>query len=128
MDKQNIRIKLRAYDNKVLDQSTEEIVNTVKRTGANIKGPIPLPTKIERYTVLRSPHIDKKSREQFETRTHKRLIDIIEPTPQTVEALMKLDLASGVDVEIKIWFRKLDLSGRKLVWQENFTNLDSQCL
>ena len=98
----NIRIKLRAYDNKVLDQSTEEIVNTVKRTGANIKGPIPLPTKIERYTVLRSPHIDKKRREQFETRTHKRLIDIIEPTPQTVEALMKLDLASGVDVEIKI--------------------------
>ena len=76
--------------------------DTVKRTGANIKGPIPLPTKIERYTVLRSPHIDKKSREQFETRTHKRLIDIIEPTPQTVEALMKLDLASGVDVEIKI--------------------------
>ena len=102
MEKQNIRIKLRAYDNKILDQSTEEIVNTVKRTGANIKGPIPLPTKIERYTVLRSPHIDKKSREQFETRTHKRLIDIIEPTPQTDEALMKLDLASGVDVEIKI--------------------------
>jgi small subunit ribosomal protein S10 len=100
MEKQNIRIKLRAYDNKVLDQSTEEIVNTVKRTGA--KGPIPLPTKKERYTVLRSPHIDKKSREQFETRTHKRLIDIIEPTPATVEALMKLDLASGVDVEIKI--------------------------
>ena len=102
MEKQNIRIKLRSYDNKVLDQSTEEIVNTVKRTGANIKGPIPLPTKKERYTVLRSPHIDKKSREQFETRTHKRLIDIIEPTPATVEALMKLDLASGVDVEIKI--------------------------
>jgi small subunit ribosomal protein S10 len=99
MEKQNIRIKLRAYDNKVLDRSTEEIV---KRTGANIKGPIPLPTKKERYTVLRSPHIDKKSREQFETRTHKRLIDIIEPTPATVEALMKLDLASGVDVEIKI--------------------------
>ena len=87
---------------KGLDQSTEQIVNNVKRTGANIKGPIPLPTKIEKYTVLRSPHIDKKSREQFETRTHKRLIDIIEPTPQTVEALMKLDLASGVDVEIKI--------------------------
>ena len=102
MEKQNIRIKLRAYDKKVLDQSTEEIVNTVKRTGAIIKGPIPLPTKKERYTVLRSPHIDKKSREQFETRTHKRLIDIIEPTPATVEALMKLDLASGVDVEIKI--------------------------
>ena len=102
MEKQNIRIKLRAYDNKVLDQSTEEIVNTVKRTGANVKGQIPLPTKIERFTVLRSPHIDKKSREQFETRTHKRLIDIIEPTPHTVEALMKLDLASVVDVEIKI--------------------------
>ena len=102
MEKQNIRIKLRAYDNKILDASTEEIVNTVKRTGATIKGPIPLPTKIERYTVLRSPHIDKKSREQFESRTHKRLIDIVEPTPQTVEALMKLDLASGVDVEIKI--------------------------
>ena len=128
MEKQNIRIKLRAYDNKVLDQSTEEIVNTVKRTGANIKGPIPLPTKIERYTVLRSPHIDKKSREQFETRTHKRLIDIIEPTPQTVEALMKLDLASGVDVEIKIWFRKLDLLERKLVWRGNFINLVSRCL
>ena len=88
MEKQNIRIKLRAYDNKVLDQSTEEIVNTVKRTGANIKGPIPLPTKIERYTVLRSPHIDKKSREQFETRTHKRLIDICllytSPSPRDI--------------------------------------------
>ena len=83
-------------------KSTEEIVNTAKRTGAQVKGPIPLPTKIERFTVLRSPHIDKKSREQFETRTHKRLIDIVEPTPQTVEALMKLDLASGVDIEIKI--------------------------
>ena len=90
------------FSNKVLDASTEEIVNTVKRTGATIKGPVPLPTKIERYTVLRSPHIDKKSREQFESSTHKRLIDIIEPPPQTVEALMKLDLASGVDVEIKI--------------------------
>ena len=89
MEKQNIRIKLRAYDNKILDASTEEIVNTVKRTGATIKGPVPLPTRIERYTVLKGPHIDKKSREQFETRTHKRLIDIIEPTPQTVEALMK---------------------------------------
>ena len=101
-ENQNIRIHLRAYDNKILDLSTEEIVNTAKRTGAQVKGPIPLPTRIERYTVLRSPHIDKKSREQFESRTHKRLIDIIEPTPQTVEALMKLDLASGVDVEIKI--------------------------
>ena len=102
VDSQNIRIRLKAFDHRVLDQSTVEIVNTAKRTGAQVKGPIPLPTKIERFTVLRSPHIDKKSREQFETRTHKRLIDIIEPTPQTVEALMKLDLASGVDVEIKI--------------------------
>ena len=102
MDKQHIRIRLQAYDHKILDKSTIEIVNTAKRTGAQIKGPIPLPTKKEVYTVLRSPHIDKKSREQFETRTHKRLIDIIEPTPATVEALMKLDLASGVDVEIKI--------------------------
>ena len=102
MDQQHIRIRLQAYDHKILDQSTEEIVNTARRTGAQIKGPIPLPTKKEIYTVLRSPHIDKKSREQFETRTHKRLIDIIEPTPATVEALMKLDLASGVDVEIKI--------------------------
>ena len=93
MEKQNIRIKLRAYDNKILDASTEEIVNTVKRTGATIKGPIPLPTRIERYTVLRSPHIDKKSREQFETRTHKRLIDIIEPTPQTVEALSLIHIS-----------------------------------
>ena len=97
MENQNIRIHLKAYDNKILDLSTEEIVNTAKRTGAQVKGPIPLPTRIERYTVLRSPHIDKKSREQFESRT-----DIIEPTPQTVEALMKLDLASGVDIEIKI--------------------------
>ena len=102
MDQQHIRIRLQAYDHKILDQSTEEIVNTAKRTGAQIKGPIPLPTKKEIYTVLRSPHIDKKSREQFETRTHKRLIDIVEPTPATIEALMKLDLAAGVDVEIKI--------------------------
>ena len=102
MDSQNIRIRLRGYDSSLLDTSTQDIINTAKRTGAQVKGPIPLPTKIERYTVLRSPHIDKKSREQFETRTHKRLIDIIEPTPQTVEALMKLDLASGVDIEIKI--------------------------
>ena len=102
MANQNIRIRLKAFDHRVLDQTTLEIVNTAKRTGAQVKGPIPLPTRIERFTVLRSPHIDKKSREQFESRTHKRLIDIIEPTPQTVEALMKLDLASGVDVEIKI--------------------------
>ena len=105
MEKQQIRIRLQAYDHKILDKSTIEIVNTAKRTGAQIKGPIPLPTTKEIFTVLRSPHIDKKSREQFETRTHKRLIDILdilEPTPQTIEALMKLDLAAGVDVEIKI--------------------------
>ncbi len=102
MDNQNIRIRLKAFDHRVLDQSTHEIVNTAKRTGAQVRGPIPLPTKIEKYTVLRSPHIDKKSREQFEIRTHKRLLDIIDPTPQTVDALMKLDLAAGVDVEIKL--------------------------
>ena len=102
MAHQIIRISLKAYDHSLLDKSTEKIVKTAKGTGAVISGPIPLPTRIERYTVLRSPHIDKKSREQFESRTHKRLIDIIEPTPQTVEALMKLDLASGVDIEIKI--------------------------
>ncbi len=102
MESQNIRIRLRAFDHRVLDQSTLEIVNTARRTGAQVRGPIPLPTRIERFTVLRSPHIDKKSREQFEIRTHKRLLDIIDPTPQTVDALMKLDLASGVDVEIKL--------------------------
>ena len=102
MDKQNIRIHLRAYDNKILDISTIEIVNTAKRTGAQVRGPIPLPNRIEKYTVLRGPHVDKKSREQFEIRTHKRLLDIIDPTPQTVDALMKLDLAAGVDVEIKL--------------------------
>jgi small subunit ribosomal protein S10 len=102
MDSQNIRIRLKAFEHRVLDQATSEIANTAKRTGARVRGPIPLPTKIERFTVLRSPHIDKKSREQFEIRTHKRLLDIIDPTPQTVDALMKLDLASGVDVEIKL--------------------------
>ena len=102
MAKQKIRIRLKAYDHRVLDQSTSEIVNTAKRTGARVRGPIPLPTRIERYTVNRSPHIDKKSREQFEIRTHKRLLDIVDPTPQTVDALMKLDLAAGVDVEIKL--------------------------
>ncbi len=102
MDGQNIRIRLKAFDHRVLDQSTSEIVNTARRTGAQVRGPIPLPTWIERFTVLRSPHIDKKSREQFEIRTHKRLLDIIDPTPQTVDALMKLDLAAGVDVEIKL--------------------------
>jgi len=102
MDNQNIRIRLKAFDHRVLDQSTGEIVNTARRTGARVRGPIPLPTHIEKYTVLRSPHIDKKSREQFEIRTHKRLLDIVDPTPQTVDALMKLDLAAGVDVEIKL--------------------------
>ena len=102
MDQQNIRIRLKAFDHRVLDQSTGEIVDTAKRTGADGRGPIPLPTKIARFTVLRSPHIDKKSREQFEIRTHRRLLDIVDPTPQTVDALMKLDLAAGVDVEIKL--------------------------
>ena len=102
MEKQNIRIHLKAYDNKILDLSTEEIVNTAKRTGAKVRGPIPLPTRLEKFTVNKSPHIDKKSREQFEIRTHKRLLDIIDPTPQTVDALMKLDLSAGVEVDIKI--------------------------
>ena len=102
MDSQNIRIRLKAFDHRLLDQSTREIVNTAKRTGAEVKGPIPLPTRIEKFTVNRSPHIDKKSREQFEIRTHKRVLDIVNPTPQTVDALMKLDLAAGVDVEIKL--------------------------
>jgi small subunit ribosomal protein S10 len=101
MEGQKIRIKLKAYDHYSLDRSTKEISRTVLRTGARIAGPIPLPTKRTVYTVLRSPHVDKKSREQFETRIHKRLIDIYEPTPQTVDALMKLDLPAGVDVEIK---------------------------
>ena len=102
MDNQNIRISLKAFDHRILDQSTSEIVNTARRTGAKIRGPIPLPTSLNRFTVLRGPHVDKKSREQFEMRTHKRVLDIVEPTPQTVDALMKLDLASGVDVEIKL--------------------------
>ena len=102
MKEQNIRIRLKAYDHRVLDTSAKEILETAKRTGADVRGPIPLPTRIEKFTVLRSPHIDKKSREQFEIRTHKRLMDIIDPTPQTVDARMKLDLAAGVDVEIKL--------------------------
>ena len=101
MDNQNIRIRLKAFDHRVLDQSTNEIVSTAKRTGAQVRGPIPLPTMKNRWTVNRTPHVDKKSREQFEVRTHKRLIDIMEPTPQTLDALMKLDLSAGVDVEIK---------------------------
>ncbi len=100
---QNIRIRLKAFDHRILDNSAHEIVNTAKRTGADVRGPIPLPTRIERFTVNRSPHVDKKSREQFEIRTFKRLLDIVSPTPQTVDALMKLDLAAGVDVEIKLW-------------------------
>ena len=102
MNAQCIRICLRAYDHRILDYSTNEIVMTAKRTGASVRGPVPLPNKIERFTVLRSPHIDKKSREQFEMKTHKRLVDIIDCPPQTVDALMKLELAAGVDVEIKL--------------------------
>ena len=98
MNGQNIRIRLKAFDHRILDTSTREIVNTAKRTGAQVRGPIPLPTRIEKFTVNRSPHVDKKS----EMRTHKRLLDIVDPTPQTVDALMKLDLAAGVDVEIKL--------------------------
>jgi small subunit ribosomal protein S10 len=101
MEMQRIRIKLKAYDHKVLDQSVLEIMESVRRTGGRVAGPIPLPTRINKYTVLRGPHIDKKSREQFEVRTHKRLLDIIEPTQQTLDALMKLDLSPGVEVEIK---------------------------
>ena len=102
MVKDKIRIRLKAYDFRLLDQSTAEIVDTARRTGASISGPIPLPTQVQRYTVLRSPHVDKKSREQFEIRTHKRLLDILDPTQQTVDALMKLELPAGVDVQIKL--------------------------
>ncbi len=101
MDNLKIRITLKAYDHKMIDQSASEIADTARRTGARVAGPIPLPTKINKYTVLRGPFIDKKSREQFEIRTHKRLLDILEPTKQTIDALMKLDLSAGVDVEIK---------------------------
>ena len=101
MAMQKIRIRLKAYDYKLLDQSAGEIVETAKRTGAKVAGPIPLPTRINKFTVLRSPHVDKRSREQFEIRTHKRLLEIQEPTSQTLDALMKLDLSAGVDVEIK---------------------------
>ncbi len=99
---QKIRIKLKAYDHRLIDKSTDKIIRTAKATGAAISGPVPLPTKRTVYTVLRSPHVDKKSREQFETRIHKRLIDILNSTPKTVDALMKLDLPAGVDVEIKV--------------------------
>lgn len=102
MEAQNIRIRLKAFDHRVLDQATGEIADTARRTGALIRGPIPMPTRIEKFTVNRGPHIDKKSREQFEIRTHKRILDIVDPTPQTVDALMKLDLSSGVGIEIKL--------------------------
>jgi small subunit ribosomal protein S10 len=102
MMNQKIRIRLKAYDHKLLDQSANEIVSTARKTGARVAGPIPLPTRIHKYTVLRSPHVDKKSREQFEIRVHKRLVDILDPTQQTVDSLMKLDLSAGVDVEIKL--------------------------
>ena len=102
MTNQRIRIRLKAYDQRILDQSVGEIVDTARRTGARVAGPIPLPTSKSRYTVLRSPHVDKKSREQFEIRAHKRLVDILDPTQQTVDALMKLDLSAGVDIEIKL--------------------------
>ena len=101
MVQDKIRIRMEAYDHRTLDSSAKEIVDHAERTGARVCGPIPLPTRIERYTVLRSPHVDKKSREQFEIRTHKRLLDLLQPTPETVDALMKLDLPAGVDVEIK---------------------------
>ncbi|HNX29992.1 MAG TPA: 30S ribosomal protein S10 [Holophaga sp.] len=104
--KDNIRIRLRAFDHRLLDQSTREIVDTAKRTGAQVAGPIPLPTRISKYTVNRSPHVDKKSRDQFETRTHKRLLDILNPTQNTVDTLMRLDLPAGVDVEIKVFSRQ----------------------
>jgi small subunit ribosomal protein S10 len=102
MIKTKIRIRLKAYDHKLLDQSSVDIVDTARKTGAKVVGPIPLPTEINKFCVLRSPHVNKKSREQFEIRTHKRLMDIMEPTQQTVDALMKLDLSPGVDVEIKL--------------------------
>jgi len=99
---QKIRIRMEAYDHKVLDQAASEIVDTAKRTGAKVFGPIPLPTRIERYTVLRSPHVDKKSREQFEIRTHKRLIDIVEPTAKTVDSLNRLNMPAGIEIKIKV--------------------------
>ena len=102
MESQKIRIRLKAYDHNILDRAAMEIVETARRTGARVTGPVPLPTTINKYCVLRSPHIDKKSREQFEIRTHKRLLDILEPTQQTIDALMKLELSAGVDVEIKL--------------------------
>ncbi len=102
IDEQKVRIRLKAFDHRMIDSSAAQIVETARRTGAIVRGPIPLPTRIERYTLLRSPNADKKSRDQFEIRTHKRIMDIVEPTDKTIDALMKLDLPSGVDVEIKL--------------------------
>lgn len=102
MARQRIRIRLKAYDHRILDQSAAQIVDTAERMGAKVAGPVPLPTRIERYTVIRGPHIDKDSREQFEIRTHKRLIDILEPTQKTISALMNLNVPAGVDIEIKL--------------------------
>jgi len=102
MADQKIRIRLKAFDHRLIDRSASEIVETAKRTGAQVRGPIPLPTKIERYTVLTSPHVDKDARDQYETRTHKRVLDIVDPNDKTVDALMKLELAAGVDVQIKL--------------------------
>ena len=102
MEGQRIRIRLKAFDHRLLDQSVEEIVDTAKRTGATVVGPIPLPTKVERYTVLRSPHVDKRSREQFEIRIHKRLLDIVDPTARTIDELKKLNLSAGVDIKIRV--------------------------
>ncbi len=102
METQNIRIRIKSFDHRGLEASVREIVNTANRTGARVCGPIPMPTRIERFTVNRSPHVDKKSRDQFEIRTHLRVLDIVEPTPATIDALMKLDLAAGVDVQIKL--------------------------
>lgn len=102
MDAQSIRITLKAFDHRILDTASAEILNTAKRTGASVRGPVPLPNKIKKFSVIRSPHVNKNSQEQFEMRTHKRLLDVVEPTPQTIDALMKLDLPAGVDVEIKI--------------------------
>ena len=102
-EQQRIRIRLKAFDHRLIDKSASEIVETAKRTGAQVRGPIPLPTKIERYTILVSPHVDKDARDQYETRTHKRVLDLVDPNDKTVDALMKLDLAAGVDVQIKLY-------------------------
>ena len=118
MSDQKIKIKLKAYDHKLLDRSVGEIVETTRRTGAKVVGPIPLPTVKNKWTVLRSPHVDKKSREQFEIRTHKRILEILEPTPQTVDALMKLDLSGGVDIEISFNVNNYECDNWKKSWND----------